>query len=166
MEDTTHRRLLIADDQVEIRSAMRLLLDYTLGVTTVDEAADASALIRLAVDGRPGLVLLDWELPGQPGDSLVRALQAARADMPIVVLSSKPEVRAAALEAGAVAFVSKGDPPEVLVQTITDHMPQSSPLPAIALPPTHSDRESVDLVAFVDAGPHALRQDRRLRVVR
>ena len=36
----------------------------------------------------------------------------------VIALSGRPEARQAALEAGASAFVSKGDPPEFLLEAI------------------------------------------------
>jgi DNA-binding NarL/FixJ family response regulator len=165
MDDTTRTRMLIADDQVEIRSAMRLLLNHALGVTTVEEAVNASQALRMAHDWRPDIVLLDWELPGQAGRALVTALRLMPSGPVVVVLSSKPEARPAALDAGASAFVSKGDPPEVLLRAIGNHPPQDAQLPAPVALPSQSDGKPVDLVPFVDRRPHALRQDRRLGVV-
>jgi DNA-binding NarL/FixJ family response regulator len=75
-------------------------------------------LLDWAKAAQPDLVLLDWELPGLPAVSLLPLLQSHRPGLHVIALSGQPEARQAALEAGADAFVSKGDPPEGLVAAI------------------------------------------------
>jgi DNA-binding NarL/FixJ family response regulator len=121
-------RVLIADDQPQVRSALRLLLGQEPGVTVVGEAEDAEQALKLATGRQPDLVLLDWELPGRPaadasagtGQRLLPALRARRPCLKVVALSGRPEARRAALAAGADAFVSKGDPPEQLLAALDD----------------------------------------------
>ena len=123
-------RVLIADDQPQVRSALRLLLMHEQGVRVVGEAGDAEQALELAAAQRPDLVLLDWELPAQgtpdpATDSTERLLLVLRARCPrtkVVALSGRPEARQAALAAGADAFVSKGDPPERLLAAVDDCM--------------------------------------------
>jgi DNA-binding NarL/FixJ family response regulator len=131
-------RVLIADDQPEVRNALRLLLDHEPGVEVVGEVASAGALSDQAPTLRPDIVLLDWELPG-----LERPLQlglvAAREHTPaaghanhrprIVALSVWPERRLDALAAGADAFACKGDAPEQLLAALrwTCHTATGSP---------------------------------------
>jgi DNA-binding NarL/FixJ family response regulator len=111
-------KILLADDQPQVRSALRLLLEQTAYAQVVGEAANASDLLdrfpTLALD----TILIDWELPGlSPTDGLStvrKAFPSAR----IVALSSRPEAQQAALHAGADAFVCKGDPPEVVLEAL------------------------------------------------
>jgi len=119
-------RVLIADDQPQVRSALQLLLKQEPGVAVVGEAENVEEALELAAVRRPDLVLLDWELPGRqtaglpkktkPG--LLPALRARCPHMKIVALSGRPEARQAALAAGADVFVSKGDPPERLLAAV------------------------------------------------
>lgn len=119
-------RVLIADDQPQVRSALRLLLKQEPGVTVVGEAEDTQQALELADGQRPDLVLLDWELPGpwsagplkNAGQRLLPALRARCPRVTVVALSGRPEARQAALDAGADAFVSKGDPPERVLATV------------------------------------------------
>lgn len=113
-------RVLLADDQPGVRSALRLLLEQEPGLTVVAEAAEAGELSALVQRTCPDLVLLDWELPGQHGADLLLALRSFCPSVSVVVLSGRPEARSAALLAGADAFVSKGDPPEQLLVTVKD----------------------------------------------
>lgn len=111
-------RILLADDQPEVRSALRLLLEQESGLTVSAEAGDVATLLVLACEGSPDLLLLDWELPGC---NAVDALSRFRTCCPraiVIALSGRLGAREAAMAAGADHFVSKGEPPERLLDTI------------------------------------------------
>jgi DNA-binding NarL/FixJ family response regulator len=55
-----------------------------------------------------------------PGQGLLSALRRACPGLFVIILSGRPEVRRAALAAGADAFVCKCDPPERLLAAIAD----------------------------------------------
>jgi serine/threonine protein kinase len=81
--------LLLAEDDPSVRAAVRGILgherfDYA-------EATDASAAIEQARERQPGLILLDWELPGMPAPDVCRALRADPrvADTKIVVVARR-----------------------------------------------------------------------------
>ncbi|HIQ06369.1 MAG TPA: response regulator transcription factor [Anaerolineae bacterium] len=113
-------RVLIADDQPQVRSALRLLLKQEPGIVVVGEASDAEQALELAAEQQPDLVLLDWELPGWDGSAALVGLQAIQPGVVVIALSGRPEACRAALAAGADAFVSKGDPPERLLMAVND----------------------------------------------
>ena len=64
-------RVLLADDQMKVRSALRLLLEQEPGLSVVGEAAEAKDLLAQVGTERPDLVLLDWELPDQGGAAIL-----------------------------------------------------------------------------------------------
>jgi DNA-binding NarL/FixJ family response regulator len=111
-------RVLLADDQAKVRSALRLLLEQEQGVSVVGEAAEAGNLLVQVEATRPDLVLLDWELPGLGTNDRLSPLRTLSPRLKVIALSGKPEARRAALNAGADAFVSKGDPPEQLLTAL------------------------------------------------
>ncbi|NIO69112.1 MAG: response regulator [Anaerolineae bacterium] len=111
-------RVLLADDQTKVRSALRLLLEQEPGLSVVGEAAEAEDLLAQVEATQPDLVLLDWELPGLRTDDRLSALRTLCPRLKVIALSGQPEARRAALTAGADAFVSKGDPPERLLTTL------------------------------------------------
>jgi DNA-binding NarL/FixJ family response regulator len=112
-------RVLIIDDQPQVRSALRLLLRERLGVTAVGEAGDLAQALELIGVEQPDLVLLDWELPARGGAAEVLAnLRTAHPGLAVIALSTRPGVRQAALAAGADGFVSKGEPPERVVDGV------------------------------------------------
>ncbi len=111
-------RVLLADDEAKVRSALRLLLELELGVTVVAEVSKAEGLLAKVRASGPDLVLLDWELPDLAAADLLSALRSLCPQPSVVALSGRPEARQAALAAGADAFISKGDPPERLLATL------------------------------------------------
>jgi len=115
-------RVVLADDQAWLRSAIRLLLEQLSDVETVGEATDVQHLRRLSTDARPDLVLLDWELPGMQLSgqqrSLLHDLRQQHPQLQIIVMSGRPESSQTALAAGANAFVSKAEPPEQLLAAL------------------------------------------------
>ena len=116
----TEVRVLIVDDQPQVRSALRLLLQVKLGAATVGEAGDLEQALELAGVEQPDLVLLDWELPAQGGGAALSELRTVCPGLAVIALSSRPEARRDALAAGADAFVSKGEPPERLMDSVGD----------------------------------------------
>jgi DNA-binding NarL/FixJ family response regulator len=112
------RHILIADDQPQVRRALRLLLEQELEATVVGEAADVGSLLAQVAAGCPDLLLLDWGLPGMAAQDLLVALREACPALAVIVLSGQPEVGEDALAAGADAFVSKADPPEQLLAAV------------------------------------------------
>ena len=117
-------RVLLADDQTKVRSALRLLLEQEPGLSVVGEAAEAEDLLAQVAATQPDLVLLDWELPGLRTDDRLSVLRALCPQLKVIALSGQPEARRAALSAGADAFVSKGEPPERLLAAVEDCRPR------------------------------------------
>ena len=111
-------RILLADDQLKVRLGLRLLLEQEQDMTVVAEAADAGTLLAQAEESQPDLVLLDWSMGDSVPAEQVRAVRQACPRAAVIALSAQPGVEDAALAAGADAFVSKADPPELLLATI------------------------------------------------
>ena len=111
-------RVVVADNQPTVRSALQLMLKHTLGVSAISEAGETKALLEQISTIHPDLVLLDWELPGLSAVGSLSALREGCPKLLVIVLSGRPEVGEQALAAGADAFVSKMDPPEFLLETL------------------------------------------------
>ncbi|MBI5669475.1 MAG: response regulator transcription factor [Chloroflexi bacterium] len=114
---TDQLRVLVADDQADVRYALRTLLELApgLGVTVVGEVADGGSLLAAIEAHQPDVLLLDWKLPGLRSIAYLRSLYPR---LRIIVLSLRAESRQVALDAGADAFVYKGDPAEQLVAAV------------------------------------------------
>lgn len=119
-------QVLLADDQAEIRSALRLLLEQEPGLRVVGETARVEDLPAKVRAVQPDLLLLDWELPKEaklccPAASkrrLLERLYGLQPDLKVIAMSGRPEARAQALAAGADGFVSKVESPERLLAAV------------------------------------------------
>jgi two-component system KDP operon response regulator KdpE len=99
-------RVLVVDDEPQIRRVLRLALDsqgFDLRV-----AADGESALDTMRDWPPDLVITDLSMPGVDGLELCRRIREKSA-VPIIVLSVKGEERSkvAALDAGADDYVTK-----------------------------------------------------------
>ena len=121
-EDSKTMRILIADDQPSVRSAIRLLLDQQPERHSFAEVADAQELLDGVTNRCFDVVLLDWELPGTAPGNLVARLRALCPDVFTVILDTKPQTRQLAFRAGAGGFVCKNDPPECLLAAVNRPM--------------------------------------------
>lgn len=108
-------RVLVADDDIHVRSALRLLLEQEADVQVVGESTAAEELVDEIERSHPGVVLLDWELPGLRSNGLLAKLRVL---VRTIALSGRPEQRAEAMRCGVDAFVCKGDAPETLLDAV------------------------------------------------
>jgi CheY-like chemotaxis protein len=117
-------KILLADDNSEVRSALRLLLEQEPVPGIVTEVADARGLITQLRRDCPLVILLDWELPGLHTIDFLAMVRSGCPETKIIAMSSRFEARQQALSAGADAFVSKAEPPEQILRTLRYLIPQ------------------------------------------
>jgi two-component system KDP operon response regulator KdpE len=103
---TPRARVLVVDDEPQIRRVLRLALEAQ--GFDVRTAADGEAALDLLHDWHPQLVVTDLSMPVLDGLALTRRIRAV-SSLPIVVLSVKGEeaMKVAALDAGADDYVTK-----------------------------------------------------------
>jgi DNA-binding NarL/FixJ family response regulator len=111
-------RVILADDQPEVRSALRLLLEEKPGIQVLAEASTTRELLQQVRDNCPDLLLLDWELPGNDPAGLISLLRALCPQLTVIALSSRPQAKPAAVEAGVRHFICKSEPPEQLLTAL------------------------------------------------
>lgn len=111
--------VILADDEPQVRSAVRLLLEQESQVQIAGECDDLAALMSALPGVEPDLLLVDWEMSGAfPRSELIRRLRQQYPHLKVIAMSGRPEARAQAFLAGADGFVSKGDPPEALLMAV------------------------------------------------
>jgi DNA-binding NarL/FixJ family response regulator len=111
-------RILIADDQPSIRSALRLLIEQQPDLNVTGEIDNNDGLLDWLYANKADILLLDWESRGISSYQIIPQLNSAFPVLKIIVLDSKPEVRQEAIKAGAAEFVGKNEPPERLLEVI------------------------------------------------
>ncbi|WP_017610449.1 response regulator [Nocardiopsis xinjiangensis] len=113
-------RALLVDDELLVRSGLRMILDSAPDMEVVGEGSDGDEAVALTRDLEPDVVLLDIRMPGSDGITAAGNL-AALPNPPRVVLLTTfdlDEYVHAALRAGAVGFLLKDTPPRDLVEAV------------------------------------------------
>lgn len=112
--------VLITDDDPDLR----MLADMQLSPQGFDviQAPDGKECIRLAIERKPDVILLDMMMPGMDGAEVLTALSEnpRTADIPVVFLSAltSTEDRVKGLEGGAVDWITKPADPRELVARV------------------------------------------------
>ena len=101
-------KLLLVDDDADIRDSVRLGFELQWREVEVLEAASAAEGMRLVEDERPDLVLLDVGLPDLDGYAVLKEIRAF-SSVPVVMLTARDEPidKVRGLEAGADDYVGK-----------------------------------------------------------
>jgi two-component system KDP operon response regulator KdpE len=101
-------RLLLIDDDPEIRISVRVGFELQWRDVEILEAATGAEGLRIVEERRPDLVLLDVGLPDQDGFAVLRDLRAFTA-VPVIMLTARDEPidRVRGLEAGADDYIAK-----------------------------------------------------------
>ena len=115
-------RVLIADDQALIRSAVVSLLRRESDIEVVGEASDGAEAIAIATREHPDVVVMDLRMPGTDGIAATRAIRSNhRLDTTrVLVLTTfeDEENLLSALRAGAAGFLGKGADPNEIVRAV------------------------------------------------
>lgn len=84
------RRVLVVDDEDDIREVAQLSLEM-VGGYTVQVAASGPEALAVAVEGRLSAIVLDVMMPGMDGPATLRALRSdvRTCDIPVVLLTAK-----------------------------------------------------------------------------
>jgi two-component system, NarL family, response regulator DesR len=114
-------RVLIADDEDMIRSALAALLRLEDDLEVVAECRDGADAVAQAILLRPDVCLLDLEMPGLDG---VEAARSIRRQVParcvVVTRHARPGVLRRALASGVRGFVPKTTPADRLARILRD----------------------------------------------
>lgn len=113
-------RLLLADDQELIRSALAVMLALEDDFEVVATVGRGDEVVAAARAHRPDIALLDIEMPGIDGLAAAGALAHEVPECRSLILTTfgRPGYLRRAMESGAFGFVVKDAPPEQLAHAI------------------------------------------------
>jgi DNA-binding response OmpR family regulator len=112
-------RVLVAEGEEDDAVALTAVL--RLHGFDAREARTEEVVIRMVLETAPAVLILDLDLPGHDKYNVIRRVRALPDPPTIVVVTghTAPTTRAAALKAGAAAYLLKPADPLELVQLVT-----------------------------------------------
>lgn len=115
-------RCVIADDHEMLRYGVRRLLEDDPGFVVVGEAGDASEALKLVLEHRPDLVLLDISMPGMSSFEAGRLIEEHCAGTRIVYLTmhEDQEYVQQAMRSGATGYLLKDTPAPLLLRALRE----------------------------------------------
>src|SRR6188474_3268680 len=118
-------RILVIDDEAEIRRSVRMILEYD-GYDVL-EASSGPEGVALAEKESPDLVFLDVKMPGMDGLEALQRIKAVNETLPVVIISGHGTVSTAveATKAGAFDFIEKPLASERVLLTIRNALDQT-----------------------------------------
>ncbi|HKA56412.1 MAG TPA: response regulator transcription factor [Candidatus Binatia bacterium] len=113
-------RILIIDDHVMVRTALRTFLDNWPKFRVVGEAAGSNEALALAAREQPDVILLDLDLGDTSGLDLLPELLVAASAARVLILTGvyDPDLHCQAVSLGAMGLVLKGKSIDILLQAI------------------------------------------------
>jgi DNA-binding response OmpR family regulator len=118
------KTILICEDDQNLRHLVRVILG---GEYRFVEANNGREALKLALELRPDLVILDLMLPGASGFEVLSSLrdELPVGETPVIVMSAWGHADQAALEAGADRFLAKPFEPEELTAIVGEVLGES-----------------------------------------
>jgi CheY-like chemotaxis protein len=115
-------RVVIADDDVEVRTLVDFILRQDPAVLLVGEAEDGESAIILVRQAQPDVVIMDVMMPGVGGLEATRRIKREWPDTRVLVLTNltDDETRRSAFVNGADSFLTKRDIATRLLAAIKD----------------------------------------------
>jgi two-component system response regulator DesR len=113
-------RVLLAEDQGMVRSALAALLALHHDIEVVAQVGSGDEVVPAALEHEPDVALLDIEMPGMDGLAAAAALREAMPGCRVLILTTfgRPGYLRRAMEAGAYGFLVKDGPTAGLAAAI------------------------------------------------
>jgi DNA-binding NarL/FixJ family response regulator len=113
-------RIFVADDHPLIREGLRRVVETQPGWTICGEAEDGRTAVKLGLELKPDVYLLDISMPQLNGLDVARQIRRERpnAAILIVTVDASDGLRAELMEAGASGCVSKSDSPRQVLAAV------------------------------------------------
>ncbi|GAB4086672.1 response regulator transcription factor [Myceligenerans cantabricum] len=113
-------RVVLADDEALLRSALAALLPLEGDITVLAEAVDGADAVRATLAHHPDVLVIDLEMPGLDGLDAVAEIRRALPGQVVLMLTrhARPGVLRRALRLGVQGFASKSAEPAHIAEVI------------------------------------------------
>ncbi len=111
--------ILLVDDHEIVRQGCRLLFEQA-GYTVVGEVSSGEEAYEKHLKLRPQLIVMDLAMPGVGGIETIRRIHTHSPQARIVVFTMRdnPFIVTRVLRAGVLAYVTKTNPPQILLEAV------------------------------------------------
>jgi len=102
-------RILIADDHAVVREGTRRIMEQEEGLEVVGEAADGNEAVRLAIELKPDIIIMDISMPHLDGIEATKQIKTLCPSISVLILSAydNDQFIFSLLEAGAAGYLLK-----------------------------------------------------------
>ena len=113
-------RILLAEDQTLMRQGLKTILELESGFEVTGEAEDGKAAVKLALQLRPDIILMDVQMPQLNGVEATAAICRSWPEARIIILTTfdRDDYVFQGVRAGAVGYLLKDLPSPKLIETI------------------------------------------------
>jgi YesN/AraC family two-component response regulator len=113
-------RVMIADDETEMRRSTRLMLTLIPNVEIVATAKNGREALEMARQHKPDIALMDVNMPGMNGLEAIAAMRAERPELACIIISAErdTETLLEAMAVGARGYLTKPFTGDQLIETI------------------------------------------------
>lgn len=120
MNQSNPIRVMIVDDHLVVRSGLATFLLTCDDMELVGEAADGEQALRLCIQAKPDVILMDLVMPGMDGATATQRIRAECPDIQVIILTSfkDQELVQGALKAGAIGYLLKDLTAEELANAV------------------------------------------------
>jgi DNA-binding NarL/FixJ family response regulator len=112
--------ILLVEDQTLMRQGLSTILDLEEGMRVVGEATNGEEGVRMALQLKPEIILMDVQMPKVSGVEATQAIVAAWPQAKVIVLTTfdRDDYVFQSIRAGAMGYLLKDTPAENLISTI------------------------------------------------
>ncbi len=113
-------RILLAEDQTLMRQGLKTLLELEPGFKVIAEAADGREAVKLALQLRPDITLMDVQMPHLNGVEATGEICRAWPEARVIILTTfdRDDYVFQGVRAGAMGYLLKDLPAQKLFETI------------------------------------------------
>jgi DNA-binding NarL/FixJ family response regulator len=113
-------RILLAEDQTLMRQGLKTILELETDFRVAGEAEDGQAAVKLALQLRPEIILMDVQMPQLNGVEATAAICRAWPEAKIIILTTfdRDDYVFQGVRAGARGYLLKDLPASKLIETI------------------------------------------------
>ena len=110
---------LIVDDEAHVRAFLRLLLREA-GILDCEEASNGAQALEMITHRKPGLLMLDVNLPLVSGLAVLAQVRKSDPDIPVIMVSSESTMKTVqeSVRLGAIGYLLKQQPKEKVLRSL------------------------------------------------